>query len=40
MNTLSTLTFGSHANVFSQNLSMDTLRERVPAVFAEYQTSG
>jgi Domain of unknown function (DUF932) len=35
MNTLSTLTFGSHANVFSQNLSMDTLRERVPAVFAE-----
>ena len=36
MNTLSTLTFGSHANVFSQNLSMDTLRERVPAVFAEY----
>ena len=35
MNTLSSLTFGSHANVFSQNLSVETLRERVPAVFAD-----
>ncbi len=35
MNTLSTLTFGSHVNVFAQNLSIDALRERVPAVFAE-----
>lgn len=35
MNTLPTLTFGSHANVFAYNLSVDDLRERVPAVFAE-----
>ena len=35
MNTLSSLTFGSHANVFSHNLSIEALRERVPAVFAE-----
>jgi hypothetical protein len=35
MNTFSSLTFGSHANVFSQNLSVETLRERVPAVFAD-----
>ena len=35
MNTHSSLAFGSQANVFSHNLSVEELRERVPAVFAE-----
>ncbi|MEJ0098487.1 MAG: DUF932 domain-containing protein [Pseudomonadota bacterium] len=35
MNAVSTsLSFASHANAFSGSLSMDALRERVPAVFA------
>lgn len=35
MNANSTsMSFASHANAFSRALSMDTLRERVPAVFA------
>lgn len=35
MNTISTsLSFASHANAFSGPLSLETLRERVPAVFA------
>ena len=35
MNTISTLSFASHANVFGRSLSLEALRERAPAVFAE-----
>src|SRR5438477_1792287 len=34
MNALSTLSFSSHANAFSHALSLETLHERTPAVFA------
>jgi hypothetical protein len=34
MNALSTLSFPSHANAFDQGLSLDTLLDRTPAVFA------
>ena len=35
MNTLSRFSMATHANAFSAGLSMDTLRQRVPAVFAQ-----
>lgn len=34
MNALSTLSFSSHANAFDRGLSLDTLLDRTPAVFA------
>ena len=34
MNALSTLSFSSHASAFNRGLSLDTLHERTPAVFA------
>lgn len=34
MNAVPNLSFASHANVFSGELSLDTVRERAPAVFA------
>ena len=34
MNTISNLSFASHADVFNSALSLDTVRQRAPAVFA------
>ena len=34
MNAVTNLSFGSHANVFGDALSLETVRERAPAVFA------